>query len=668
MIGGGVCGLSAAVAIEESSHEAVLFEASDRVGGLVHTERTAGGLLLEHGPDAVLASKPAAMPAFRAFGLEEQVVNPKSGAFVLRGGDLHPLPAGLLAMGPGVGWQMLRSPLFSVAGKARFLLEPFVPARRTDDDESVASFFTRRFGAEVADRLVDPLFGGIYGSATSELSMRSVMPHLPKSEREHGSITGSLIRTLTKPKKRSSSPTPARRGPPLVGLRDGMGSLCDRMAERLGERIHTNAAVRSVRPESDGYRLALEEGSAPRFDAVIVATPAWHTAAIVETLDPDVAAQLGEITASGVDSVTLSFARADCPRALTGTGFVVPRSESRPAQGVHVGEREVAGTRAGRSPRAPRVPLRLRADRGSRSRRDRAERNPRRARHPRRPGLQTRLPQTKSAAPLRPRSPRPRRVDPSAARRTPGHRARGKRVRRDRRPRLHPQRTVRRARRSHPGRRVNFFGHAYTAMWFDTSPRWVLGAMLPDFASMSGTRLLGAGDDRVAGGIEHHHMTDAVFHRCEIFLDQEHDGTKRLQEVGLWRGSAMAVAHVGTELILDGLLLDEPGLRETAIDAMTVATDPALQLEWSAGGAEKFARLCARLEQVEDLGVEYRDSARLAKRLYLILRRRPRLAFEEHAIDAIIPWLDATRAALVLERDTLLDDVRRGLDERRVVG
>src|SRR5690606_31275930 len=53
-------------------------------------------------------------------------------------------------------------------------------------------------------------------------------------------------------------------------------------------------------------------------------------------------------------------------------------------------------------------------------------------------------------------------------------------------------------------RDMNFFGHACVAARVDSDPRVLLGAMLPDFASMSRTRLAGSEDPAVAAGIALH--------------------------------------------------------------------------------------------------------------------------------------------------------------------
>src|SRR5690606_3246840 len=78
-------------------------------------------------------------------------------------------------------------------------------------------------------------------------------------------------------------------------------------------------------------------------------------------------------------------------------------------------------------------------------------------------------------------------------------------------------------------RDMNFFGHACVAARIDSDPRVLLGAMLPDFASMSRTRLAGSEDPAVAAGIALHLATDDVFHGARGFLTLYSRGIDRLE-------------------------------------------------------------------------------------------------------------------------------------------
>lgn len=208
---------------------------------------------------------------------------------------------------------------------------------------------------------------------------------------------------------------------------------------------------------------------------------------------------------------------------------------------------------------------------------------------------------------------------------------------------------------------MNFFGHATVACWVDRDPRWVLGAMLPDFASMSRARLRGADDPRVAEGIALHHATDAAFHGAPSFLELYVRGTEVLESSGLDRGPARAVAHVGTELILDGLLLDDGETAQAYLAAVALSGEASLGLRFrDEGGAARFASLHSRLA-THGLPDDYRHAERVADRLAQILARRPRLALAPRDRAAVVPFLERTREVLALRLPQLLAEVAEAL-------
>jgi oxygen-dependent protoporphyrinogen oxidase len=204
------------------------------------------------------------------------------------------------------------SDLLSPAGKERFAAESEVPPAGGDEDESIASFVSRRFGREAYEALVEPLMTGIYGGDGAQLSLRATFPQLRVLELEHG----SLLRGLP-------APSPTQR-PPFVSLRDGMGSLIARLVARLEqtEIAFGRAAVR-VSPGA-AYEVELADGATVEADGVVVATPAFVTAELLAELDADLAAAHAEIPYASSVVVTFAFATADHPR-LDGYGYVVPR-------------------------------------------------------------------------------------------------------------------------------------------------------------------------------------------------------------------------------------------------------------------------------------------------------------------------------------------------------
>lgn len=327
VVGAGVAGLSAAwhaQRIQPSARITVL-EASRRAGGLVETERTPEGFLLEHGPDSLMIAKPAGMRVAAELGIDDDVVRgdgaPRRSYLVDERDRMIPIPEGLMGASPSAAWELLKSPLLSPVGKMRMLLEPWIAARPAIDDESVDEFFRRRFGTEMAERIVDPLLRGIYGASTRDLGIRTVLPRLAELERTAGSVArGSAL-------ARQKMPEGAPKGPPLVTFREGMGELTEALARAISGPLHTGAAVRTLGRSDGRWALRLADGSSLSADLVVLAIPAWAAARVIDPIDPDLAIDLAEISHAPLVSVSLAWKREDVPHPMDGTGFVVsPRS------------------------------------------------------------------------------------------------------------------------------------------------------------------------------------------------------------------------------------------------------------------------------------------------------------------------------------------------------
>lgn len=328
VIGGGIAGLAAARELQRlrPGVDVTLLEADDRVGGKIGTELVAagdvGGFLVEIAPDSMLSRKPRGVGLCEDLGLAEELIGrvpENERTFVRRHGELHPLPAGLTGMIPTKLDALTGSRLLSDAGRARLAEEEEIPAAGGDGDESIASFVTRRLGIEAWENVVEPLMSGIFAGDGSQLSLAATFPDLRALERVHGSVVRGL-------RARSAGPAPPR--PPFVSLRPGMGRLVEAVAGELeGATIRVGAAVTAVDGESGAFRVALAEGGVHAADAVVIATPAFVTADLVDRLDPELAAAHAAIPYGSSALVTLAFAEKDVPRPLDGYGYVVPRVE-----------------------------------------------------------------------------------------------------------------------------------------------------------------------------------------------------------------------------------------------------------------------------------------------------------------------------------------------------
>src|SRR6266446_10256191 len=281
IIGGGISGLAAAFALEEKRRagvpfEYVVYEAHPRLGGVLVTEQVEG-CLVEAGPDSFLTEKPWASELCRQIGLGDQLIGSNDSqrkTYILVNGKLVVMPDGLMFMVPTKILPTVVSPLFSLGTKLRMAREWFHPPHKADGDETVASLVERHYGAEMVDRLADPLLSGIYGGEAAGLSVRAVLPHFAEMERTHGSLGRAMLTARKKMPKRADKPAP----PLFTSLKNGMRQLVESLVPLLNQSsLVTNTSVASLQPEAGGWAVSTGLKSA-HFDAVILAVPT-HAAA-----------------------------------------------------------------------------------------------------------------------------------------------------------------------------------------------------------------------------------------------------------------------------------------------------------------------------------------------------------------------------------------------------
>ena len=330
VVGGGLVGLAAALRLVEAGRtrgsglEVALFEAKDRLGGTIATERT-GGFLIETGADAFITEKPWALGLCERLGLADRLIGTRPGdrhTYVVRRGRLEAVPEGFVMIAPTDPWTVARSPLFSWRGKLRMLLDLALPRRAGDADESVAAFVRRRLGREALERVAEPLLGGIYTGDAERLSLRATMPRFVELERRHRSLILGLRATA---RTRDAG---ARYSLFMTHV-DGMGGLVADLARRLPEGVvRLGAGVNGLAPAGGTWRLTAG-GAGFTADAVVLAVPAYVAASLLEAVDSTLARTLAAIEYASSATVTLAYRGTDLPRGLPGFGFVVPAVERR---------------------------------------------------------------------------------------------------------------------------------------------------------------------------------------------------------------------------------------------------------------------------------------------------------------------------------------------------
>jgi oxygen-dependent protoporphyrinogen oxidase len=339
VIGGGLTGLSAAyrlvsrASIARRPIEVIVLEAKERIGGAVWTDRR-DGFTIEGGADSFITNKPWALDLAKELGLGDQIIGTDDRnrrSFVVRNGKLLPVPDGFGLMAPGRLFPLLASPILSVRGKIRMLMDLVLPRKSDDTDESLASFVRRRMGREALDRLIQPLVGGIYTANPSELSLKATLPQFPAMERDHRSLILGALRQAKQAKENERGVSGARYGL-FASFAEGMDTLPRALADALPPRtIRTNTAVRRIiRPEGGKpWRVELLDGPPIEASGVILTTEAHASARLIDGFDPELALQLRSIPYASSAIVTIAFRRDQIHHPLNGFGAVVPMVEGR---------------------------------------------------------------------------------------------------------------------------------------------------------------------------------------------------------------------------------------------------------------------------------------------------------------------------------------------------
>ena len=321
IVGGGITGLAAAHYLQESGApvEVTVLEKAERLGGCIFTERR-DGFVMEHGADVFLARKPHAVVLCAALGLMPQVPLQRR-AYVCRADGLRLLPQGFSGLVPVRLGSVLATRLLSPGGKARLLLERWIPPSRSGQEESVKAFFVRRYGREVYARIIAPLLGGLTGADPAAVSLDAQLPHLRAMEQAYGSL---MRATGCRPRRATASG--------LCSLDGGLGTMIEALRTHLGASgIRTGVPVRAIRRRGSAYTVHAKSGGCWQADAVLVAAPAYEAARMLAPLDDDLAEALGSIRYGATITVQLAYRALQVPRALDASGYIVAPGMGRAA-------------------------------------------------------------------------------------------------------------------------------------------------------------------------------------------------------------------------------------------------------------------------------------------------------------------------------------------------
>ncbi|CAI9569047.1 unnamed protein product [Staurois parvus] len=267
--GGGISGLTACYHLVKDAKvpKVILLESSSRLGGWMRSTRTDDGAVFEHGPRGM---RPAGVVGKNSLcmvselGLESDLIPIPSSHPAARNRFLYVHKA-LHRMPSSLGGVLRTIPPFS---RPLFLcgLQDLTAPRGSREDESVHDFFTRRFGKELADIVVDSLCRGVFAGDCRRLSLRSCFPFLHDAEaRKRSVILGMATGGEKTPELDSPLIQKAKKERwSQWSLRGGMQTLSDALEDYIKQRgveIHKDTPMEAMeRTPNNSWKVPARGG------------------------------------------------------------------------------------------------------------------------------------------------------------------------------------------------------------------------------------------------------------------------------------------------------------------------------------------------------------------------------------------------------------------------
>lgn len=323
VVGGGITGLSAAYYLQKQAEaqnillDITLIEATHRLGGKIQTHRQ-DGFVIERGPDSFLSQTDSINTLSQELGIEDQLIQSEAGEnYVIVEDRLHPVPIGSVMGVPTNFKSFFASDLFSWSGKIRAFADLLLPKSMMKEDQSLGHFVRRRFGTEVVDNLIEPLFSGVFAGDINRMSLKSTFPAFYEQR--------SLIMGLKKNKLKHAEAFTLNEKGIFQTYRNGLETLVEALETQLSCTILKGVKVEKIDKEQGRAMLELNNDSTIIADDVILALPHSKNQALFEP--HGLLKELKEMPSTSLATVSMVFAKeAVQSPSQKGTSFVVARN------------------------------------------------------------------------------------------------------------------------------------------------------------------------------------------------------------------------------------------------------------------------------------------------------------------------------------------------------
>ena len=329
IVGAGISGLTIAheLAIAKK-YRVMVAEAQDRVGGAITSAKNDEGYQWEEGPNSFQPA-PELLRLAVQVGLKDELVlaDGKLPRFVFLNGKLNALP-----MSPP---SAIASKVLTWGGKIRLALGAIGFARPAmSGEESVDQFFSRILGRQAVERLVAPFISGVYAGDPKRLSAKAAFSKIARLESYGGLIAGAILSSKERKAQKIDDPNiPKTKAGELGSFRQGIKMLPEAIATKLREQgaaVKQQWTLRSLEKQGDIYVSKFDTPTGEetvRSRSVVLTTPAFVTAKLLQDYLPAASQALNEIFYPTVACVVLAYPKSEFAYDMKGFGNLIPRTQ-----------------------------------------------------------------------------------------------------------------------------------------------------------------------------------------------------------------------------------------------------------------------------------------------------------------------------------------------------
>ncbi len=306
IIGAGISGLTLGWYLKKKNIPFKILEASDQAGGYIQT-LSKDGYLIEKGPNSILLEE-RHLQFLHDLGLKNELMQAKEVSkerYIFKKGKYRKLPSSppSILFNSFLSWKSKYSIFKELRNK-----------QKTTDNETVKSFFLRRFGAEVVDYSVDPFVAGIYAGDIDQLLIKYTFPKLVELESEFGSIVKGLIKNKSSTSRKKS-----------FSFKKGLSSLIEALSSQL--EVNYSSKVDHVNKSEKGWELVSSNNTKECFEKLVLTIPAYKAAPLFKEFDKEFSESINNIYYPPMVVVHLAFKKKDVGFHLNGFGGLHPHKE-----------------------------------------------------------------------------------------------------------------------------------------------------------------------------------------------------------------------------------------------------------------------------------------------------------------------------------------------------